>query len=65
MRILLLCHSFNSLTQRLYVELVRRGHEVRETMRAFLKPIIGLSVISVLLLMEYPLSELIKSKTEP
>lgn len=28
MRILLLSHSFNSLTQRLYVELVERGHEV-------------------------------------
>ncbi|MCC0006619.1 MAG: hydrogenase maturation protein [Hyphomicrobiaceae bacterium] len=28
MRILLLCHSFNSLTQRLYVELVESGHEV-------------------------------------
>jgi putative two-component system hydrogenase maturation factor HypX/HoxX len=28
MRILLLCHSFNSLTQRLYVELAARGHEL-------------------------------------
>lgn len=28
MRILLLCHSFNSLTQRLFVELAERGHEV-------------------------------------
>ena len=28
MRILLLCHAFNSLTQRLFVELERRGHEV-------------------------------------
>jgi putative two-component system hydrogenase maturation factor HypX/HoxX len=28
MRILLLCHSFNSLTQRLYVELSRQGHEL-------------------------------------
>lgn len=28
MRILLLSHSFNSLTQRLYVELVERGHDV-------------------------------------
>lgn len=28
MRILLLCHSFNSLTQRLHVELRERGHEV-------------------------------------
>jgi putative two-component system hydrogenase maturation factor HypX/HoxX len=28
MRILLLCHSFNSLTQRLYVELAERGHEL-------------------------------------
>lgn len=28
MRILLLSHSFNSLTQRLYVELVEKGHEV-------------------------------------
>lgn len=28
MRILLLSHSFNSLTQRLYVELVERGHEI-------------------------------------
>lgn len=28
MRILLLCHSFNSLSQRLYVELTERGHEV-------------------------------------
>lgn len=28
MRILLLIHSFNSLAQRLYAELVRRGHEV-------------------------------------
>jgi putative two-component system hydrogenase maturation factor HypX/HoxX len=28
MRILLLCHSFNSLTQRLYVELAGCGHEV-------------------------------------
>ena len=27
-RILLLCHSFNSLTQRLHVELRERGHEV-------------------------------------
>jgi putative two-component system protein, hydrogenase maturation factor HypX/HoxX len=27
MRILILCHSFNSLTQRLYVELIERGHE--------------------------------------
>ncbi len=28
MRVLLLCHAFNSLSQRLYVELVRWGHEV-------------------------------------
>lgn len=28
MRILLLCHSFNSLSQRLFVELTERGHEV-------------------------------------
>jgi len=28
MRILLLCHSFNGLTQRLHVELRERGHEV-------------------------------------
>lgn len=28
MRILLLCHSFNSLSQRLFVELVELGHEV-------------------------------------
>jgi putative two-component system hydrogenase maturation factor HypX/HoxX len=28
MRILLLCHSFNSLTQRLYVELTEREHDV-------------------------------------
>ncbi|MFW5926540.1 MAG: hydrogenase maturation protein, partial [Wenzhouxiangella sp.] len=28
MRILLLTHSFNSLTQRLHVELARRGHEL-------------------------------------
>ena len=28
MRILLLCHSFNSLTQRLHVELREAGHEV-------------------------------------
>ena len=28
MRILLLCHSFNSLSQRLHVELSERGHEV-------------------------------------
>ncbi|HUH91851.1 MAG TPA: hydrogenase maturation protein [Casimicrobiaceae bacterium] len=28
MRILLLCHSFNSLTQRVFVELRRTGHEV-------------------------------------
>ena len=28
MRILLLCHAFNSLTQRLYVELSADGHEV-------------------------------------
>lgn len=28
MRILLLCHAFNSLAQRLYVELADRGHEV-------------------------------------
>ena len=28
MRILLLCHSFNSLTQRLHVELERIGHEL-------------------------------------
>jgi len=28
MRILLLCHSFNSLTQRLHVELRERGHDV-------------------------------------
>ncbi len=28
MRILLLCHSFNSLTQRLFVELRERGEEV-------------------------------------
>ncbi|MET0106170.1 MAG: hydrogenase maturation protein [Sedimenticola sp.] len=28
MRILFLCHSFNSLTQRLYVELSDRGHDV-------------------------------------
>ena len=28
MKILLLTHSFNSLAQRLYIELVRRGHEV-------------------------------------
>ncbi|MGO9005799.1 MAG: enoyl-CoA hydratase-related protein [Beijerinckiaceae bacterium] len=28
MRILLLCHSFNSLTQRLHVELTERGHDV-------------------------------------
>ncbi len=32
--------------------LVRRGDEVRETMKGFLKPIIGLSLISGLLLME-------------
>jgi len=28
MRVLLLCHSFNSLTQRLHVELRERGHDV-------------------------------------
>jgi putative two-component system hydrogenase maturation factor HypX/HoxX len=28
MRLLLLCHSFNSLTQRIFVELRERGHEV-------------------------------------
>ena len=28
MRVLLLCHSFNSLTQRLFVELQRRGDKV-------------------------------------
>ncbi|HEX6829037.1 MAG TPA: hypothetical protein VF104_08665, partial [Burkholderiales bacterium] len=28
MRVLLLTHSFNSLAQRLYVELAERGHEV-------------------------------------
>ena len=28
MRVLLLCHSFNSLAQRLHVELRERGHEV-------------------------------------
>lgn len=28
MRILLLCHSFNSLTQRLFIELTRTGHEL-------------------------------------
>jgi putative two-component system hydrogenase maturation factor HypX/HoxX len=28
MKILFLCHAFNSLTQRLYVELEERGHEV-------------------------------------
>ena len=28
MRILLLCHSFNSLSQRLHVELRQAGHEV-------------------------------------
>ncbi len=28
MKILLLCHSFNSLTQRLFVELEQRGHQV-------------------------------------
>ena len=28
MRILLLCHSFNSLTQRLHVALREAGHEV-------------------------------------
>ncbi len=28
MRILFLCHSFNSLSQRLYVELAARGHEL-------------------------------------
>jgi putative two-component system hydrogenase maturation factor HypX/HoxX len=28
MRILLLTHAFNSLAQRLYVELVTRGHDV-------------------------------------
>lgn len=28
MRILLLSHSFNNLTQRLHVELCERGHEV-------------------------------------
>jgi putative two-component system hydrogenase maturation factor HypX/HoxX len=28
MRILILCHSFNSLTQRLHVELRERNHEV-------------------------------------
>ena len=28
MRILLLAESFNSLTQRLYVELAERGHEL-------------------------------------
>lgn len=28
MRILFLCHSFNSLTQRLYCELTARGHEI-------------------------------------
>ena len=28
MRILFLTHSFNSLAQRLYVELTQRGHEV-------------------------------------
>ena len=28
MRILVLCHSFNSLTQRLYVDLRSRGHEI-------------------------------------
>ena len=28
MKILFLTHSFNSLAQRLYIELVRRGHEV-------------------------------------
>lgn len=28
MKVLLLTHSFNSLTQRLYVEIERHGHEV-------------------------------------
>jgi putative two-component system hydrogenase maturation factor HypX/HoxX len=28
MKILFLAHSFNSLAQRLYIELTRRGHEV-------------------------------------
>ena len=28
MRILFLCHSFNSLSQRLFVELRQRGHDV-------------------------------------
>ncbi len=28
MRILLLCHTFNSLSQRLYAELIQRGHQV-------------------------------------
>lgn len=28
MRILFLTHSFNSLTQRLYVELAERGHDI-------------------------------------
>ena len=28
MRVLLLVHSFNSLSQRFYVELTERGHEV-------------------------------------
>ena len=28
MRILFLAHAFNSLAQRLYVELVARGHEI-------------------------------------
>ncbi len=28
MRILLLAHSFNSLTQRVYTELVAAGHEI-------------------------------------
>lgn len=28
MRILLLCHNFNSLSQRLHVDLRRAGHEV-------------------------------------
>ena len=28
MRVLFLTHSFNSLTQRLYIELAERGHEI-------------------------------------
>jgi len=45
MRILFLTHSFNSLAQRLHVELARRGHEVSiEALRTMRKRFLRVSV---------------------